>query len=184
MLMWDFQLCNNKYTDGDDLGTDIPRLVLTKYDVSEVPERFMCDNDTVHNVNSISDEFIGDTATEIINEVYSKFCGEVHRNLALALPVKHIVIDGKDRKPYRHKKNLGGLMSCQSYGRLGRRLTSNTVIVTMVIKRNYCSNSCPVNVTLMIQFDVRKDVICHRNKNSYCQYTSRTHSGRKSDLWR
>ena len=104
MLMWNFQLCDNEYTDGDDLGTDIPRLVLTKYDVSEVPEQCMCDNDTVHNVNSISDEFIGDTATENINEVYSKFCGEVHRNLALALPVKHIVIDGKDQKPYCRKK--------------------------------------------------------------------------------
>ena len=36
--MWDFRLCDNEYTDGDDLGTDIPRLVLTKYDVSEIPE--------------------------------------------------------------------------------------------------------------------------------------------------
>ena len=47
-------------------------------------------------------------------------------------------------------------MNCQSYGRLGRRMRSDSAIVTIVIKRNYGSNSCPINVTLMMQFDVQK----------------------------
>ena len=37
MLMWDLQLCDNEYTDGADRGTNIPRLVITKYDVIFVP---------------------------------------------------------------------------------------------------------------------------------------------------
>ena len=179
MLMWDLQLCDNEYTDGDHRGTDIPRLVITKYDVSDVPEQFMCDHDAVHNVNSIFDEFLGERATENINNLYSKFSDEVHRSLALTLPVKQIVIDGKSESNTIGRRNLGGQMNCQSYGRLGRRQKSGTAIVTMFIRMNYGRNSFLINASLMVQFKVRKDVIWHRNKNSYCQYTSPTHSGRK-----
>ena len=89
---------DNEYTDGADRGINIPCLVIRKYDVSDVPEQFMCDNDAVHNVNSIFDEFVGERAIENINNLYSNFSDEVHRNLALTLPVKQIVIDGNKRK--------------------------------------------------------------------------------------
>ena len=99
-----FSVCDNEYTDGDDRGTDIPRLVITKYDVSDVLEQFMCDDDAVHNVNSICDEFVGETTVENINKLYSKFFDEVHSNLALTLPMARIAIDRKERKPYYRKK--------------------------------------------------------------------------------
>ena len=150
----------------------------------------MCDNDTVHNVNSISEGFIGDTATEILNEVYSKFCGEVHRNLALALPVKHIVIDGKDRKPYYRKKKPWWT----------DELSELWKIRTATEKR-YCNSDNGNKKELRQQFLSRQrnfDDAVRCAKRRYlsqeqeqlyfflfvCFYTSRTHSGRKLDLWR
>ena len=104
MLVWDFQLSVDEYTDGGEFGTHFPSVLITKYDINEVPELFMCDEDAVQNVNSIFDEPDGEIAIENMNDVYSKFCHEVHRNMALTLPVKHIVINGTERKDYYRKR--------------------------------------------------------------------------------
>ena len=105
MLVWDFQLCVDEYTDGSELGTDFPSVLITKYDINEVPELFMYHDDAVQKVNSIVDELDGEIAIENMNDVYSKFCQElVHRNMALTLPVKHIVINGTERKEYYRKR--------------------------------------------------------------------------------
>ena len=53
MLAWDFQLSDNEYTDGGEFGTDFLRVVITKYDINEVSEQVMCDDDAVQTVNSI-----------------------------------------------------------------------------------------------------------------------------------
>ena len=99
-----FQLSVDEYTDGGEFGTDFPSVLITKYDINEVPELFMCDDDAVQNVNSIFDEPDGEIAIENMNDVYSKFCHEVHRNMTLTLPVKHIVINGTERKEYYRKR--------------------------------------------------------------------------------
>ena len=78
MLVWDFQLSVDEYTDGGEFGTHFPSVLITKYDINEVPELFMCDDDAVQNVNSIFDEPDGEIAIENMNDVYSKFCHEVH----------------------------------------------------------------------------------------------------------
>ena len=87
-----------------------------------------------------------------------KFCGEVHRNLTLALLVKRIVIDETKRNLYHSKKKPWFTDELSSYGRLGRWLKSDTAIVTIETRRtaailrqqfygsnsclNSCSNSC------------------------------------------
>ena len=48
-----------------------------------IPHLFMCDDDAVQKVNSLFDELDGEIAIENMNDVYSKFCQEVHRNMAL-----------------------------------------------------------------------------------------------------
>ena len=85
MLVWDFQLSVDEYTNGGELGTNFPSVLITKYDINKVPVQFMFDDDAVQKVNSIFDKFAGEIAIENKNDVYSKFCHEVHRNMALTL---------------------------------------------------------------------------------------------------
>ena len=56
------------------------------------------------------------------------------------LPMKRIVIDGTERKKYYRKKNLGGQMSYQSYGRSGARQKNSTVRVAIILRGNYVSS--------------------------------------------
>ena len=134
----------------------------------------MCDDDAVQNVNSIFDEPDGEITIENINDVYSKFCQEVHRNMALTLPVKLVSV--RNGKNTIEKGNPDGQMSYQSYGRSGARQKNCTVRVTMILRGNYASSFCLINKTLMMRFDVQKhvqkDTIGLRNRKKYCQSTS------------
>ena len=69
MIVWDFQLSVDECTDGGELGSGFPMVLITQYGINEVPELFMCDDDAVQKVTSVFDEFVGEIAVENVNDV-------------------------------------------------------------------------------------------------------------------
>ena len=103
--------------------------------------------------------------------------------MALTLPVKHIVINGTERKEYYRKRKPWWTNELSELLRSGARQKNCTVRVTMILRGNYAGSFCLINETLMMRFDVQKDAIGLRNRKKYCQSTSPMLSGRKWVQW-
>ena len=143
----------------------------------------MCDDDAVQNVNSIFDEPDGEIAIENMNDVYSKFCHEVHRYMALTLPVKHIVINGTERKEYYRKMKPWWTNELSELWKIRCAAEKLYCKSDNDSKRELLQQFLSHQRNLMMRFDVQKDAIGLRNKKKSCQSTSPMLSGRKWVQW-
>ena len=89
VLCWQFHI--NHFCLSEHLPEAAQYVV--RYDVSEIPVDFMCDQKTVHDLTVLSAH---DT-----NDSYSRFCNTVKCNMNEHLPSKHVRISGEKRN-YHH----------------------------------------------------------------------------------
>ena len=96
LLTWSYHHGDNDYNDNDRLS--IEPVTLTRYDVTDIPRDFMCDDVSIECCN----ELTANSDVTPVNESYEICSTLVKQNMNDMLPVKLITING-DRKTHRNK---------------------------------------------------------------------------------